>query len=43
MSERGEGKNMSEKIPQVVCEHININDSEVMVFSVKDGLAKIGI
>ena len=34
---------MSEKIPQVVCEHINIDDSEVLVFSIKDGLAKIGI
>ena len=32
---------MSEKIPQVVCEHINIDDSEVLVFSVKDGFAKI--
>lgn len=34
---------MSERIPEVVCERININESEVLVFSVKNGLSKIGI
>lgn len=31
---------MSERIPEVVCERININESEVLVFSVKNGLSK---
>ena len=34
---------MSEIIPEVVCERINLNESEVLVFSVKNGLSKIGI
>lgn len=34
---------MSERIPEVVCERINLNESEVLVFSVKNGLSKIGI
>ena len=32
---------MSERIPEVVCERININESEVLVFSVKNGLSMI--
>ncbi len=34
---------MSERTPEVVCERINIDESEVLVFSVKNGLSKIGI
>lgn len=34
---------MSERMPEVVCERINIDESEVLVFSVKNGLSKIGI
>ena len=34
---------MSERIPEVTCEHINIEESDVLIFSVKNGLSKIGI
>lgn len=34
---------MSERIPEVTCEHINIDENEVLIFSVKNGLSKIGI
>ena len=34
---------MSERIPEVNCEHINIEESQLIIFSVKNGLSKIGI